>query len=155
MINIKEIISEDEKSNICNNILRTLPNWFGVESAVVEFTEQVRTMPFYTAVCNEKIIGFVALKVHNSFSVEVYVMGILKEFQRQGIGKMLIECCEKYCKENKVEFLTVKTLDESAESKNYQKTRLFYLSMGFKPLEVFPLLWDKENPCLFMVKNVL
>jgi hypothetical protein len=53
-----------------------------------------------------------------------------------------------------MEFLTVKTLDESRASKSYEKTRLFYLSVGFKPLEVFPLLWDKDNPCLFMAKSI-
>jgi hypothetical protein len=51
-------------------------------------------------------------------------------------------------------FLTVKTLDESRESKSYEKTRKFYLSVGFLPLEVFPLLWDENNPCLFMAKSI-
>ena len=45
-------------------------------------------------------------------------------------------------------------LDESRESKSYEKTRLFYLAMGFKPLEVFKTLWDEDNPCLFMVKHI-
>jgi len=46
----------------------------------------------------------------------------------------------------------VKTLDESAPDAFYAKTRQFYLRAGFKPLEVFPLHWNKENPCLFMAK---
>lgn len=154
MIEIKEIFNPDEKSDICNGILRALPSWFGIESSIVDYVKQVRSMPFYVAFDNNKAVGFVAVKVHNPFTSEVCVMGILKEYHRQGIGRMLIECCEKYCKENKMEFLTVKTLDESRESKSYEKTRLFYQSVGFKPLEVFPLLWDKDNPCLFMVKNV-
>ena len=32
------------------------------------------------------------------------------------------------------------------------ETREFYLSMGFAPLEIFPLFWNEENPCLFMAK---
>ena len=40
------------------------------------------------------------------------------------------------------------------ESKSYKKTRLFYQSVGFKPLEVFPMHWDKDNPCLFMAKSL-
>jgi len=81
-------------------------------------------------------------------------MGVLSEYHRLGIGKDLIRCCENYCKENDIEFLTVKTLDESRVCDEYNKTRLFYLSQGFKPLEVFPLLWDKDNPCLFMAKYI-
>ena len=154
MIAFREILSTDEKSKICDNVLRALPNWFGVESSIVDYVEQVRTMPFYAAFDKEDSIGFLAVKVHNSFTSEVCVMGVLKEYHRQGIGRTLVTLCEKFCKENKMEFLTVKTLDESGDSESYDKTRQFYLSMGFKPLEVFPLYWDENNPCLFMVKQI-
>ncbi|MFA6119201.1 MAG: hypothetical protein WCT85_06020 [Parachlamydiales bacterium] len=48
--------------------------------------------------------------------------------------------------------MTVKTLSPSADDENYAKTRAFYLSMGFYPLEEFKTLWDENNPCLFMIK---
>ncbi len=132
-----------------------MPNWFGVEASIVDYVEQVKKMTFYAAFDSDNPIGFVAIKVHNSFAAEVCVMGVLKEYHRQGIGKQLIKSCETYCKENGIEFLTVKTLDQSRESKSYEKTRLFYQLVGFKPLEVFPLLWDKDNPCLFMIKVII
>ncbi|MCL2843715.1 MAG: GNAT family N-acetyltransferase [Oscillospiraceae bacterium] len=154
MIQMQEIMNPDEKSEICNTILRALPSWFGVEASIVDYTNQVKNMPFYTALSDGSPVGFVALKTHSSVSSEIYVMGILHAYHRQGIGKRLIAVCEQYCKENNIEFLTVKTLDESRESKSYQKTRLFYLDAGFKPLEVFPLYWDADNPCLFMVKPI-
>ena len=155
MIEINEIFEADKKSGICNDILRALPNWFGVEASIVDYVEKVRTMPFYTAFDSGRAVGFVAVKVHNPHTSEVCVMGILKEFHRQGIGKMLVECAERYCKENDMEFLTVKTLDVSGESESYDKTRLFYRAMGFKPLEIFPMFWDEDNPCLFMVKKLV
>ena len=68
--------------------------------------------------------------------------------------RQIIALCEEYCVSNKMLFLTVKTLNESRESKSYEKTRKFYLSVEFLPLEVFPLLWDESNPCLFMAKRV-
>ena len=154
MAEIREIFDPNDKSGICNAILRALPSWFGNEPAIVDYSEKVKNMPFYVAYDKNKPIGFVAIKVHNPYTAEVYVMGILKEYHRQGIGKRLIEQCEAYCKKNMIEFLTVKTLDESAESESYDKTRLFYQSVGFRPLEVFPLLWDKDNPCLFMAKYI-
>jgi len=29
----------------------------------------------------------------------------------------------------------------------YDDTNRFYLSLGFRELEVFPTLWDEGNPC--------
>ena len=152
---IKEIFNADEKSSTCDSILRALPRWFGNESAIIDYSEKVKTMPCYVAYDGNNAIGFVAVKVHNTYTAEVCVMGILKDYHRQGIGKRLIECCETYCMDNDMDYLTVKTLDESRQSKSYDKTRLFYLSVGFKPLEVFPLFWDKDNPCLFLVKCIV
>ena len=44
---IREVKNPDEKTCICNNILRALPNWFGNEPAIVDYTIQVRTMRFF------------------------------------------------------------------------------------------------------------
>jgi len=131
MVEIREIFNAYEKSSICDITLRVLPSWFGNESAIVDYAEKVKEMPFYAAYDESVSVGFVAVKVHNPYTAEVCVMGILKDYHRQGIGKRLIECCEKYCKDNKMDFLTVKTLDESSKSRSYEKTRLFYQSVGF------------------------
>jgi GNAT superfamily N-acetyltransferase len=139
---------------ICNDILRDLPSWFGIEDSIVDYVKQVKLMPFYAVFDNDHPIGFVAIKDHNAYTAEICVMGVLKEYHRHGIGKQLVNACVEYCLYNNIEFLTVKTLDESRESESYRKTRLFYQSLGFKPLEVFPLLWDEDNPCLFMVKCI-
>jgi len=55
---------------------------------------------------------------------------------------------------NSLGFTARHTLDETNPDVYYQKTRLFYESMGFKPLGVFPLLWDECNPCLLLAKSV-
>ena len=154
MIKINEIVIPEEKSAICNSVLRALPSWFGIETAIVDYVKEVQTMPFYAAFDGVEPVGFVAIKIHNPYTSEIYVMGVLKEYHRKGIGRKLVALCEQYCKDNNMEYLTVKTLDESRESKSYEKTRLFYLSVGFRPLEVFPLLWDEDNPCLFMAKHI-
>jgi len=90
----------------------------------------------------------------SKFATEICVMGILTEYHRQGIGKKLLNACEQLCRQSKTEFLTVKTLAESRESKSYEKTRMFYLAQGFRPIEVFPTIWDEANPCLFMIKKL-
>lgn len=151
---ITEIIDQHLKSAICNDVLRALPNWFGNEAAIVDYTNMVQDMPFYAAFDGETPIGFVAIKIHNAYTAEVCVMGVYKKYHRRGIGRQLISCCVQYCEENGHGFLTVKTLDASAKSKSYEKTRLFYSALGFRPLEVFPLFWDEDNPCLLMAKHI-
>jgi len=153
-VDLREIHDADEKSVVCEYVLRALPNWFGVEASIVNYVKQVRELPFIAAYDGDKVVGFIATKPHTPFASEICVMGILSEYHRHGIGRSLVTACEQKCKESKQEFLTVKTLAESRESKSYEKTRLFYLSMGFKPVEVFPTLWDEDNPCLVMIKCI-
>ena len=150
----REIFGAQRKAAVCGSVLQSLPEWFGIASALAEYVNQVRDMPFYAVLDGESAVGFVALKVHNADTAEVFVMGVRKPYHRQGIGRALIGRCEAYCRANGQTFLTVKTLDTSREDDGYQRTRLFYQAVGFLPLEVFPLLWGEGNPCLLMAKCV-
>lgn len=152
---ICEIADAQQKSRICDQILNALPNWFGIESSIMEYTQDVRKQLFFAAFNCDSPIGFLAVKQHNAYTAEVCVMGIMTACHRQGIGKALIQEAEGCCVRNGLEFLTVKTLDASRADEGYEKTRSFYLAMGFRPLEVFPMLWDEDNPCLFMAKSLM
>ena len=48
---------------------------------------------------------------------------------------------------------TVKTV-KMGVYEDYDKTNLFYLSLGFKELEVFPKLWDEANPCQIYIMSI-
>ena len=149
---IKELASPKEKALIADTILRTLPQWFGIEESLQEYMKDSQTMPFWAAYSQGSEVGFAALKIHNPHTAEIYVMGVLPDYHRQSIGQKLIVQCESYCKSKGFRFLTVKTLAPLREDASYAKTRRFYEAMGFLPLEVFPTLWGKENPCLFLAK---
>ena len=99
-------------------------------------------------------MGFVTLKIHNIYTADIFNIGILQEYHRQGIGHQLVQECISYCMKNSYKFLTVKTLDESANYEPYNSTRAFYLKEGFYPLEVFTSIWNEENPCLFLLKVI-
>lgn len=144
----------DNKSGICERILRALPDWFGIEQAIVDYARNVEPMPMFGVLENDKTVGFVSLKLHNDSTAEIYVMGILSEYHRKGLGQRLIERCEGYLLERGFRFLTVKTLSPSRENAEYEKTRKFYEKVGFLPLEEFPTLWGEANPCLFMAKGL-
>jgi len=151
---MKEVSTAKEKSTICKAILNALPNWFGVPESIVGYIDSVKGKPFYKVIDEDKAVGFVSIKIHSPHTAEIHVMGILEKYHRKGIGRHLVQTCEAYCRTHHIEFLTVKTLDESNPDVHYQKTRLFYESMGFKALEVFPLFWDEQNPCLFLAKYI-
>jgi GNAT superfamily N-acetyltransferase len=153
-LEICEITKPIKKSALCNKILRALPQWFGIEEAIVDYTRWVRPLPVFAAYEDGDAIGFVALKEHNAYTAEIMVMGVLPEYHRRGIGGALVRACEQSCRARKIEYLTVKTLDESHPDEFYARTRRFYLARGFRPLEVFPLYWDKANPCLLMGKYI-
>jgi len=151
-VDFKVINEPDQKSDICFKVIKNLENWFGNEDANRQYSLGVREEYFLSAQIGDIPIGFISIKNHNQFTGEIYVMGILEEFHNKGIGRKLIEIAsEQLIKENK-RFLTVKTLSSSNPDKYYKKTRVFYRSMGFYPLEEMPELWSEEEPCLFMVK---
>jgi GNAT superfamily N-acetyltransferase len=153
-VRLIEINDQEQKSAICDLVLRALPNWFGIESAIIDYVKDVKDMPFLSAFISGEPVGFIALKDHNRYTAEVHVMGILPGHHRQGIGRKLILWCEDYCVARGREFLTVKTLDEAHPSQSYAKTRRFYLSAGFRPLEVITQLWGEDCPCLLMAKSI-
>ena len=94
------------------------------------------------------------MKVNNQYTAEVFVMGILREYHKRGIGRALFDKVYTWAKNNGYEYLQVKTLDASHPDVHYAGTRNYYLSMGFRPLECIPELWGEENPCLIMVQHI-
>lgn len=150
----KEATNSEYKSAVCEQILTSLPDWFGIPSAIENYSQQVRSMPVFVCTIGEEAIGFVALKHHNENNLEVYVIGVLQEFHRNGIGKKLLEICEQYCMSKNYSYLTVKTLADTNLDKNYAKTRAFYQNVGFKPLKILAGYWDEHNPCLLMIKRI-
>jgi ribosomal protein S18 acetylase RimI-like enzyme len=150
----REIDVASEKSTVCGSVLRALPDWFGIEESIRDYVSDVFGMKMWAVFDGDKAIGFCALNVHYKSSAEIHVMGILAEYHRRGIGREFVRLCEDFCAENGHEFLSVKTLDSSHPDKYYARTREFYLSMGFKNLELFKTLWGESNPCLMLIKHI-
>ena len=42
----------------------------------------------------------------------------------------------------------------SAGDAGYERTRRFYLGVGFTPLEESLELWDEQNPALILIKTL-
>ncbi len=153
-IQIEEEMEETKKSDICELVIRSLPDWFGIEKAILDYIEGVKDKYFLSVNVGTIPVGFISIEEHNEYTSEVYVLGIVEELHGRGIGRRLFEKVEKKLSDEGKKFLTVKTLAASHPDKNYRGTRRFYSSLGFYPLEEFGDLWDEDNPCLFMVKTL-
>ncbi|MCL2408983.1 MAG: GNAT family N-acetyltransferase [Oscillospiraceae bacterium] len=149
-----QIANSDEKSKICERILKLLPEWFGVPESVESYIREVCDMPFLAAVNGGDAIAFLALKEHSEHTAEVHVMGIMPKYHRQGMGSTLVKEAENLCRKAGRSFLTVKTLDKSRQDESYLRTLAFYRAMGFLPLQVLEGYWDENNPCLMLAKWV-
>lgn len=142
----------DGKAALCREILDDLPEWFGLPEAKANFIAASAELPMLAGLVDGRAIGFVSLKPQTDFAVELYVLGVRRAYHRRGIGRALIENAARLASLQGRRFLTVKTLAASEPDPNYAATRCFYAALGFLPLEVFPTLWDVDNPCLLMVK---
>jgi len=145
---------EQGESTTCEAIMRSLPQWFGIESALVEYADNTELMETYIITSEDLAFGFITLKQHNRYSAEIHVMAIKDGFHRQGAGRALVAYAEGILRANGIEYLQVKTLGPSHPDKNYQMTRLFYEAIGFRPLEENLRIWDESNPCLILVKSL-
>lgn len=143
-----------KKQEICNIVLKSLPRWFGLEQAIIEYSNNVRNMEFIKIELFGNVIGFCAYKVNYGINCDLYVLGIYKEFHRYGIGSELLKVVNELLKKENVRYISVKTLSERNSDKYYNYTRNFYIKNGFYPFEEFKDLWDKDNPCLLMIKEV-
>jgi hypothetical protein len=54
-IAIKEITNADEKSQVAEKIVRSLPEWFELEGGIVEYIAGVKDKPFFAAIENDTV----------------------------------------------------------------------------------------------------
>ena len=150
---IKQIGCDVTKGIIARAILESLPDWFGIPEATEEYIDDSFGKPFFCAYDGETPVGFLYLKETGRHTVELAVMGVLKEYHRQGIGRRLFAEARNEAKRLGYSFIQVKTV-QMGRYDIYDDTNRFYLSLGFKELEVFPTLWDECNPCQIYIMAI-
>ncbi len=150
---IKQITDDNQKLGISREILEALPEWFGIASAREEYIRESARKPFFCAFEEDKPIGFLYLKQTGKETVELAVMGVVKDHHRKGVGKSLFDEARREAVRLGYSFIQVKTV-QMGRYKEYDETNLFYLSLGFKELEVFPTLWDEWNPCQIYIMSI-
>ena len=149
------ISTGEQVPDVVDALLRSLPEWFGIESSVVEYVESAKNLPTYLArpagQDKHRPVGVLLAARHFPGAAEIHLMAVDRSMHRGGVGRALVEALERDLIADGVSLLQVKTLGPSHPDPGYAKTRRFYEAMGFAPLEEIHDLWP-GNPCLIMIK---
>ena len=142
-----------EKQRVARVILEALPEWFGIPEARENYIRESADEIMLVSSEGGEPDGFLCLKETGRDTLELAVMGVLKEYHRQGVGTALVQAAKRIARERGYSFLQVKTV-QMGRYPEYDATNRFYLSLSFKEFEVFPTLWDEWNPCQIYVMSV-
>lgn len=148
-------------------LLRGLPEWFGIESSVVEYVEAAGRLPGLLAYergdhsdgghgddghgGDGQVVGVLVWERHFPAAAEIHLMAVARDRHRRGIGRALVAAAEEALTADGVTLMSVKTLGPSHPDAGYALTRRFYAALGYQPVEELHDLWP-GNPCLIMVK---
>lgn len=147
-----EIVSGRADPAAVERLLRSLPDWFGIEESIVEYVRDAESKPTYLALGEfGDVVGIMLVTRHSMQSAEIHLMAVAAEHHRRGIGRALVSALESDLRREGVRLLEVKTLGPSMKDPSYERTRAFYARVGFLPLEEIHGLWP-GNPCLILVK---
>lgn len=152
-MNVSLVENKLEKENISSYILNDLNSWFEDEDAVKNYIEKSKDYIFFKASDNGKNLGFIVYKETSDYTIEIFVIGVLKKYHRKNIGRNLFEKSIEFLKKYNYEFVQVKTLKEGMDD-GYDKTNKFYQALGFRKFEVIEEIWSKDNPYQIYVKSI-
>mgnify|MGYP003371021970 FL=1 len=141
---IQMLDDRQEKQRVARVILEALPEWFGIPEARENYIRESADEIMLVSSEGGEPDGFLCLKETGRGTLELAVMGVLKEYHRQGVGTALVQAAKRIARERGYSFLQVKTV-QMGRYPEYDATNRFYLSLGFKEFEVFPTLWDEWN----------
>ena len=150
---IEQINDADLKRAISRRILEALHDWFEVDESRERYISDCADWLFFAAREDGEYAGFLCLKETGRETVELAVMGVLREYHRRGLGRALFEAARKAAVEKGYSFMQVKTV-KMGVYEDYDVTNRFYLSLGFKEFEVIEALWGEENPCQIYVMSL-
>ena len=152
MFVIEEVKDENQKKAVVAEVLKDLPEWFGIPESTQAYIEGATTLQVWVAYQESDLAGFVSLSYSSEDCAEIDCLGVKKSYQGRKIGSQLLATLESEARK-KVDYLQVKTVAEGS-NKDYDRTNVFYRSLGFKKLEIFPQLWDPQNPCQILIKKI-
>ncbi|MBR4780254.1 MAG: GNAT family N-acetyltransferase, partial [Lachnospiraceae bacterium] len=107
---IRQIEDSKTKQKIARKVLEALCDWFEVDESREKYITESAKQIFLAAEEDNDYVGFLCLKETGRETVELAVMGVLKEYHRHGLGRQLFEEAKRIAKEKGYLFMQVKTV---------------------------------------------
>ena len=128
---IRRIEEPDVKRTIARKVLEALHDWFEVDESREKYIAKSADQIFLGAEEDGEYVGFLCLKETGKETVELAVMGVMKEYHRKGLGRQLFEEAKKIAREE--------DLDWTLEADKEKRVK----SLSDKQIELYGRLIEK------------
>ena len=86
MFVIKEVKGEDQKMAVVAEILRDLPEWFGIPESTQAYLEGAKDLQVWAAYQESDLTGFVSLSYSSEECAEIDCLGVKKLIKVEELG---------------------------------------------------------------------
>ena len=116
--------------NLINSVLGYDVSFEDLKARILQMQED-KNYIIFTAVDDEKIIGFIGLQICLAFEItgkamRIIALAVARDFQGQGVGKALIQEAEKYANDNNVSIISVNSGIKRTEAHLFYEKQSFY-----------------------------
>jgi GNAT superfamily N-acetyltransferase len=96
----------------CERVLRTLPQWFGIERSLLAYAASTERLPTFVARDdNGRVIGFISVARRARQGWELHCMAVDAAYRRRGVGRRLHRHAVRWLAASGARALEVKALD--------------------------------------------
>ena len=134
---VQSLPDPDAKSALCLRIAAELPMWFGRPDSNAAYARGMASRDGFAAFVDGIPQGLIALEYHFGVTCNVWWLGVSPKSHRRGVGRALVDHAISLASGRGCRQLVVETMSPRAASPEYDLTRMFYESVGFRPLVEF------------------
>lgn len=86
MFTIEEVKDEDQKMAVVDEVLKDLPEWFGIPESTQAYIEGAKDLQVWAAYQESNLTGFVSLSYSSEECAEIDCLGVKKLIKVEELG---------------------------------------------------------------------
>ena len=86
MFTIEEVKDEDQKMAVVDEVLKDLPEWFGIPESMQAYIEGAKDLQVWAAYQESDLTGFVSLSYSSEECAEIDCLGVKKLIKVEELG---------------------------------------------------------------------
>ena len=86
MFTIEEVKDEDQKMAVGDEVLKDLPEWFGIPESTQAYIEGAKDLQVWAAYQESNLLGFVSLSYSSEDCAEIDCLGVKKLIKVEELG---------------------------------------------------------------------